>query len=143
VDLADQVSSVSTSGWDPLRGSAVRHTTQQLTHAGPGAGQSGKQWLTRALAARSEHIGHLIVASDAEARAVAEAAFDQRARRFVRVHGITEGNAKLRVGTHISVNGMSARWDNTYYVVHACHLFDLNKGYRTHFRGECAFLGAG
>jgi hypothetical protein len=38
---------------------------------------------------------------------------------------------------------MSKRWDNTYYLVQACHLFDLRQGYRTEFRGECAFLGEG
>jgi hypothetical protein len=32
-------------------------------------------------------------------------------------------------------------FDNTYYVVSACHLFDLRQGYRTDFRAECAFIG--
>lgn len=142
-DLANQLTSLTTSGWDPVQGSAVTHTVQQAAQPGPGAGKSGKQWLADTLGARTEHIGHLIVSTPAEAQAVAEAAFDQRARRFVRLEGITEGNAKLRVGTHVNVSGLSRRWDNTYYVVQACHLFDLNKGYRTHFHGECAFLGAG
>jgi phage protein D len=142
-DLADQVSSVTTSGWDPAQGSKVSHAATQATHVGPGTGKKGKDWLTETLGERSEHVGHLVVSTDAEARAVAEAAFDQRARRFVRIEGLTEGNAKLRVGTHVAISGMSARWDNTYYVVHACHLFDQRQGYRTEFRGECAFLGAG
>jgi phage protein D len=142
-DLADQVSSVTTSGWDPVQGSAVSHGVTQATHAGPGSGKKGKDWLTHALSDRSEHIGHLVVSTDTEAQAVAEAAFDQRARRFVRIEGISEGNPKLRVGTHITVNGLSGRWDNTYYLMHACHLFDLRQGYRTEFCAECAFLGEG
>ena len=142
-DLAHQVSSVTCSGWDPVQGSAVSHEATQATHAGPGAGKKGKDWLSETLGDRGEHIGHLVVSTDAEAQAVAEAAFDQRARRFVCIEGISEGNPQLRVGTHVTVNGMSGRWDNTYYLVHACHLFDLRQGYRTEFRAECAFLGEG
>lgn len=73
---------------------------------------------------------------------MAAAAFDQRARRFVRLDGVAEGNARLRVGTHVEVSGLSPRFDNTYYVVEARHRYDLQTGYRTEFVGECAWLGA-
>jgi len=67
----------------------------------------------------------------------------QRARRFVRLEGVAEGNAQLRVGTTVSVSGLSGRWDNSYYVVEARHLYDVHAGYRTEFVGECAWLGDG
>ena len=79
---------------------------------------------------------------DDEAQAVAEAAYDLRARRFVTVEGTAEGNAQLRVGTHVTLTALTPQFDNTYYVVRACHLFDVRQGYRTDFRAECAFLGA-
>lgn len=142
-DLADQVGAISVTGWNPATGSAVRSDAQRASAAGPGRGTSGADWLARALAARSEHLGHLAATSDAEARALAEAAFDQRARRFVRLDGVAEGNAALRVGSHVAVSGLSPRFDNTYYVVAACHRYDRRAGYRTEFVAECAFLGGG
>ena len=140
-DLSQQVTAVTTAGWDPVGGSAVSGEASSLTHGGPGSGTSGADWLGRALAGRSEHLGHLAVATDAEARAVAEAAFDQRARRFVRLDGVAEGNAQLRVGTTVAVTGLSARWDNSYYVVEARHRYDVRAGYRTEFVGECSYWG--
>ena len=94
-DLSQQISKITTAGWDPVGGSAVSGEASRLTHGGPGSGTAGADWLVRALEPRSEHLGHLAVATDAEARAVAEAAFDQRARRFVRLDGVAEGNAQL------------------------------------------------
>lgn len=140
-DLSQQTTRVTTAGWDPVAGSAVSGDASRLTHAGPGRGTSGAEWLNRALEARSEHLGHLAVATNAEAQAIAEAAFDQRGRRFVRLDGVAEGNAQLRVGSHVAVTGLSARWDNSYYVVEARHRYDLRAGYRTEFVGECAWLG--
>ena len=140
-DLAHQVSEVTAAGWDPVAGSVVNGEVSDAVNPGPGSGSSGKDWLNRALQARSEHLGHLAVSTRDEAQAVAEAAFDQRARRFVCIDAESEGNAQLRVGSHVAVSGLSARFDNTYYVVQACHRYDVDAGYRTEFRGECAWLG--
>lgn len=142
-DLSQQVTQVSTAGWNPVDGSPVNHTATQATHAGPGQGRSGAQWLQQALGPRSEHVGHLAVATQAEAQAVATAAFDQRARRFVRLEAVAEGNPAIRVGTTVAVSGLSAQFDNRYYVSQACHRFDQEQGYRTEFTGECAWLGEG
>jgi phage protein D len=140
-DLAQQVTKLTTGGWDPVGGSTVSGEATRLTHGGPGSGSSGSDWLARALDERAEHLGHLAVSTDAEAQAIAEAAFDRRARRFLRLEGVAEGNPQLRVGTHVAVSGMSPRFDNTYYVVEARHRFDVHAGYRTEFVGECAYLG--
>ena len=86
---------------------------------------------------------NLAVATDGEARALADASFDRRARRFVSVEGLAEGNPALRVGTHVSLRGLSPRFDNTYYVVRASHRYDQTRGYETEFEAECAYLGAG
>ncbi len=140
-DLADQVSSITTRGWHAGNGVSVKGEATAGTHLGPGSGRDGKAALEDALASRSEHLGHMAVATDEEAQAVAEAAFDLRARRFVRAEGTAEGNAQLRVGAHVTLTGISAQFDNTYYVARACHLYDLQQGYRTDFSAECAFLG--
>ncbi|HEX2828600.1 MAG TPA: hypothetical protein VHP37_19760 [Burkholderiales bacterium] len=140
-DLADQVTKVTAGGWNASDGRAVSGSASSLTHGGPGAGRTGASLLKDALAERSEHIGHLAVGTDDEARAVAEAAFDLRGRRFVRLEGVAEGNAQLRVGAHCRITGVQKRFENTYYVTRTCHRFDLAEGYRTEFGAECAYLG--
>jgi phage protein D len=142
-DLADQVTAVTVAGWNARDGAAVKGEVSSLTNAGPGRGKSGLDWAQEVFGSRSEHLSTPAVASSDEARAVAEAALDQRARRFVRAEGTAEGNAGLRVGSSVRIAGVSAQYDNTYYVVRACHLIDLQKGYRTDFNAECAYLGNG
>jgi Bacteriophage probable baseplate hub protein len=140
-DLADQVTSSTARGWNAADGAAVDGTATSGTHLGPGQGREGAAVLREALDERAEHVGHLAVATRDEAQAVAEAAYDLRARRFVTVEATAEGNAQLRVGAHVTLSELNAQFDNTYYVVRACHLFDVHQGYRTDFRAECAFLG--
>lgn len=139
-DLADQVTEITTSGWDADSGSRVACTATGGP-LGPGGGRTGAAVLQDKFAARGEHVGQPAVTTAAEAQALAEAAFAQRARRFVRLYGTAEGNARIRVGSHVRINGASRRFDNTYYVVSACHRFDLARGYETEFEAECAFLG--
>lgn len=139
-DLAHQVTETTTSGWDPTRGTRVRGSSSGA-NLSPGAGRLGSQLLPTALAERSEHVSSPAVVTDDEASALAEAAFDQRARRFVRLDGVADGNPSLRVGTHLRVSGFSRRWNNTYYVVFACHRYDTRRGYETDFVAECAYLG--
>ena len=141
VDLADQVTEVTTSGWDPAQGKRVAGSSQGV-NLGPGGGRSGAQLLRDALAARSEHVNHPTVITDGEASALADAAFDRRARRFVCAHGTAEGNPLVRVGSTLTLGGMSQRFNNTYYVVSACHRFDSTHGYQTDFEAECAYLGS-
>jgi phage protein D len=140
-DLADQVTRSTARGWNAADGAAVEGAATGGTHLGPGRGREGAALLRETLDERAEHVGHLAVATRDEAQAVAEAAYDLRARRFVTVEGTAEGNAQLRVGAHVTLSDLNAQYDNTYYVVRACHLFDVHQGYRTDFRAECAFLG--
>jgi phage protein D len=96
--------------------------------------------LAQALGSRSEHLGEAALTSD-EARERGDAAFDQRARRFVMAEGTADGNPLLRVGTHVRLAGLSPRFDNTYYVTSVCHRYDKQAGYTTDFEAECAYLG--
>lgn len=140
VDLAHQVTEVTAAGWNAITGRRVSGSGTGV-NLGPGSGRRGADVLRQAIGERSEHLGDLPAMTDDEARAIATTAFDQRARRFVRVEGTAEGNPALRVGTHVTLQGLGRRYDNTYYVVRACHRFDLARGYETDFEAECAFLG--
>ena len=140
-DLADQVTEVTVSGWDAATGKRVSATSRG-SQPGPGSGRSGPRLLRDTFGERSEHLGHLAVVDQDDAQALADAAIDRRARRFVRVEGTAEGNPALRVGSHVALKGISRRFDNTYYVTSAVHRFDTKRGYETDFEAEGAFLGA-
>lgn len=139
-DLAHQRTEVSVTGWDAARGERVSATSRGARLA-PGEGRTGATLLQEALGARAEHVGHLPVTTSDEAQAIADAVFDEAARRFVRVRGTAQGNPALRVGTRVRLEGVSARFDNVYYATSACHRFDMERGYETDFEAECAYLG--
>ena len=139
-DLAHQATSVSVGGWNARDGSVVSGHASAPAHPGPGTGRDGTSWAGEVFPTRNVHLAGPAVDSDDEARAVATAALDRRARRFVVAEGTAEGNARLRVGAEVALSGISDQFDNTYTVVHACHRFDMAQGYRTEFRAECAFL---
>ncbi|WP_437310844.1 phage late control D family protein [Sorangium sp. So ce388] len=139
-DLAHQATGVIVGGWDAVQGQRVEEIGTGA-NLGPGAGRRGDELLLQAIGQRDEHLHDVGATTDAEARAVADAAFDRRARRFVCVDATAIGNPALRVGTHVTLSGLSRRFDNTYYVVRAVHRFDRSAGYETDFEAECAFLG--
>lgn len=139
-DLADQVTQATVKGWDVSGGSTLEANGGDNA-LGPGDGQKAATILEDKFAARKHHSGHLASFNQSEADALAGAIRNDRARRFVRVLGVTEGNAALRVGSHVKLTGLGQWFSNTFYVVKARHLFDLEEGYRTEFEGECAWLG--
>jgi len=139
-DLADQITQATVEGWDVSGGSALDADGADNA-LGPGSGQKAAEILEEKFTARKHHSGHLPSFNQSEADALASAIRNDRARRFVRAVGVTDGNAALRVGSHIKLTGLGQWFSNTFYVVKARHLFDLKKGYRTEFEGECAWLG--
>lgn len=139
-DLAHQVSEVTITGWNALQGQRTNGSSRGDA-LGPGRGQTGATILRQTLGDRAHHISHLAAPTEAEATALAAAAFDDRARRFVTVQGTAEGNPNLRIGTYTKLSGLGDRFSNTYYIVRTCHRFDVQRGYETDFEAECAYLG--
>jgi uncharacterized protein len=139
-DFAHQVDKTAAAGWDAGAGSAISAVgTDNAT--GPGSGDKSAPLLTRTLGARSEHTGHLAFFDRAEAEAVANAARNRRARQFLRISGIADGDPLIRVGTQARVTGVGKWFSNTYQVTETRHRFDTRSGYRVEFIAECAFLG--
>ncbi|KQV92623.1 phage late control D family protein [Pelomonas sp. Root1237] len=138
-DLSSQVTEVMARGFDPAAGSDFTKTSTGA-QPGPGSGRTGASLLSDIGMERSENLGALPCRNDTEAQALADAAFDQRARQFVRLHGRTEGNAGLRVGSRVNLHGVGRRFDNCYAVVEARHRFDPTSGYVTEFVAQSAFI---
>ncbi|HEX3549449.1 MAG TPA: contractile injection system protein, VgrG/Pvc8 family [Candidatus Elarobacter sp.] len=141
-DLAEQVTAVTTTGWDYQQGSTIS-ATSATTSLGPGAGRSGSDWLQQAFTTRSDQLGAFAANDQTEAQALADAELAERARRFVVAHGVAEGNPNLRVGSLLTLGGLGPRFSNTYYTTATVHHYDQNGGYETRFTAECAYLGSG
>ena len=139
-DLAHQLTAMTVAGWDESQGQKVTGSSSG-SHAGPGSGRTGAQLLQDSIGERSEHLAHLAASTSDEAQAIADAAFDRLSRRFVTIDGTAEGNAQLRVGTTVTIKGVSDRFNNDYYVTRVVHRFDEKGGYVSDFEAESSYLG--
>lgn len=139
-DLAHQVTALKVTGFDPEQGQAVEGDGAGAA-LGPGGGRSGAELLSSAFGAREQRSAHRLALSAGEATALAEMEYAQRARRFVHVEGVCEGNPALRVGTELSLRGVGPRFTNRYAVTACTHRFDVRRGYETAFVAEGAYLG--
>lgn len=141
-DLAHQRTSVRVSGWDVSGKQALDVEAGASAIASElNSGRSGSAVLGQALAARNERITLAVPLTQPEARALAEARYRQRARRFLRGTGLADGNAQIRVGTTLDLRGLGKLFDGKYYVTLVRHTFDLRDGYRTAFEVERPGLG--
>jgi uncharacterized protein len=141
-DLAGQRSEVAASGWDVGAKQAVRATASaSVLGAELGSDDSGIAILQRALGERHETLAHAGAPSEAEARALAEAALRLAARRFVRGHGTAEPQAALRVGTALTLKGLGPLFNGRYVATAVRHRFDTTHGLRTEFEAERPGLG--
>ncbi|MCI0398253.1 MAG: hypothetical protein L0322_25435, partial [Chloroflexi bacterium] len=141
-DLAHQRTSVRVSGWD------VGNKSQIDVEAGEGAirgelngHRSGSAVLANALAERHERIVTAVPLSEAEARAMAEARYRERARRFLTGAGLTDGTPAIRVGAVVELSRLGEPFDGKYTVTLARHTFDRVHGYRTVFEVERPGIG--
>lgn len=140
-DLSQQVSEVTMSGWDVSQGAAVTVSCMTNTASGPGEGTAGSSLLSDTLGERSEHVANTMVINEREAQAFVNTCFAQRERKFVTAQCCAIGNPAIRIGSHVSLQGVGPRFENTYYVTHASHRYDQRNGYQTEFSAECAFFG--
>lgn len=139
-DLSQQATELRVTGFDPSQGQAVAGTGSGAP-LGPGQGRKGADRMRDVFGDREEQMSHRLALTQNEARALAEAQFAARARSFVRVEGVAEGNPSLRVGSHVRLVDVSPRFDNTYYVLATTHRFDVRRGFETEFTAESAFFG--
>jgi phage protein D len=140
-DLSHQVSQVTYAGFDVEAGQAIQTESNAAADLGPGQGRTGAQFVEQAFGERSEHLAQLCAQNDSEGQALVNAAYSDRARRFVSAEGVAMGNPNIRVGSHVTLTGLGPRFDNTYYVTRTHHSYNTTQGYQTRFRAECAYLG--
>ncbi len=141
-DLAHQRTTVKVSGWDVSSKAAIDESAgESAVSAELDGKRSGSSVLGQALAERNERVAASVPLSSDEARAMAEARYRERARRFVRGRGWAEGTPAVRVGGSLALKQVGDLFEGKYYVTLARHTFDLAKGYQTSFEVERPGVG--
>ncbi len=139
-DLAHQCTGVRVTGFDLHSGEAIDETASSMSTL-PGSGRSGPELLQQAVGARVEPLSHRAGWTAAEARALAQQALDDRARRFLRLRSTALANPGLRCGALIDLEGVGPRFSQRYVVSRVEHRFDAAVGFRTEFEAFGAYLG--
>ena len=133
-DLAHQCTAFVVSGWDSEAKERITgRADEQAVQGETDGGESGPAILQAAFGDRIEQMVHTVPFTEAEARPHAEAAFRQRARRFVEGRGVALGDARLRVGARVTLRGLGRLFNGAYTVVGVQHTFDIPTGFRTRF----------
>jgi phage protein D len=136
-DLAGQRSAVSVNGWDISGKSALTYEAQEQVISNELNGDtSGISILKSAFGERKEALAHTVPLSSREAQVEAESVLRMTARRFVTARGMAQGNAKLRVGSYVDLQGLGPLFTGKYYLTEVNQTFDGAAGYLTHFTGE-------
>jgi uncharacterized protein len=140
-DLAGQRTAVTVTGWDVAGGEGLEEQAGASAIAGESEGTAGPSLLQSAFGDRPERIVHMAPRSADEARALAETHFRRLARAFVRGQGVAEGDARIRVGSRITLRGLGSMFDGAYQVTETRHAFEPVYGFRTHFAVERPWIG--
>ena len=136
-DLAGQVTGFTVTGWDVSGKQAITHKAQGSSVSGElEGGQSGSTILQSALGNRVQQVVHHMPLTATEAQALAEAHFKRLARRFLMGNGATDADARIRVGTKLTLGGLGTMFDGKYYVSRTRHVFDSARGSRSLFTAE-------
>lgn len=141
-DISTQSSGFVVSGWDVSGKQAISYrATDSALSSELNGDVSGAKALSSAIGQHDQQIVHGLPFTTQEAQAVAESEFRHAARRFVTGIGTAEGDARIQVGTKLTLQALGTLFDGKYYVTRVRHLFDSVNGYRTQFTVERAGIG--
>ncbi|HEX2078386.1 MAG TPA: contractile injection system protein, VgrG/Pvc8 family [Longimicrobium sp.] len=133
-DLAHQRTKLTGAGWNVADKQSAKHEADEAAvRAELNGGSSGASTLQRAFGERPDTLAHGLPASDAQARALAEASFRHLARRFVVGRGVAQTSPELRVGAKVRLKGLGPIFEGEYTVTDVTIRFDNRLGLRTEF----------
>jgi phage protein D len=142
-DLANQRTTVKVSGWDVgAKESITEIAAEDAIRGELNGGISGSAVLSATFGERPEQIVHSVPLSSSEAMTVAEANYRALARRFVYGEALAEGDARIKVATHVDLSGLGPLFDGIYYVTRVCHTFDGKNGFLSRMSLERPGIGA-
>lgn len=121
-------SSVSVSGWDPLRVERC-------------SGQAGDPQIGRSVGfeispdndsgTTERLLPPRAIENDRQAQSLAQADLDRCTARALTIWGVTDGNAKLCPGTRVDVDGLGAGFDGIYVLSEVTHTLSRDQGFMT------------
>ncbi|MCW5317869.1 VgrG-related protein [Nostoc sp. KVJ3] len=138
VTSAEQVSSVEVRAWDYTKKKLISATVQkekQITQTGNELGSSTINAFSNLNSPKNSPKMIVVdkpVASQDQAKAMAQALCDELGGEFVYADAKGEGNPEIRPGRVINLNGMGDRYSGKYYVTETRHFFS-QRVYETDF----------
>ncbi|MFE3553430.1 VgrG-related protein [Streptomyces sp. NPDC059193] len=124
--LAHQVPKVEVRGWDREKKEPV--TSEQKPS---GAGAWGRQAKDSAAHYAPMVLTGLPRATRGEAAAVAESMAEEVGAGLMRLHAVTQGEAKLRLRSAVKLEGLGKQFEGQFTVTKVRHHFHPVQGYRT------------
>lgn len=144
-DTANQYTKVLGSGWDVQAKERLDYeATDSVLGSELAGATSAASIVSQAFGDRTDRIAQQMPLTSEEMQAIAEASFRAQARRFVVGTGKAQGDARIRVGRAISLEGLGPLFTGTYYVTEVQHCFKsgLGGGYTTEFVVERPGIGS-
>jgi phage protein D/phage baseplate assembly protein gpV len=128
-----QADKVKVRGWDPKQKTVITAEESPNSRLNQGGmTQTGAAAANSAFGAAEAVVVDLPVFSTDEAKAIATGLSYDVARDFVSAEGVAIGNPHIKAGRTVSVTGLGTRFNGSYYVTSATHIYGPN-GYETHF----------
>jgi phage protein D len=126
-----QLDRVLVRGWDPTRGAVIEATASRPdSDSKPGVGRNE---VVSGLGGGDLTVSDRPIASQREADGLARSVAAHLANVAVEAEGTCQGDAALRAGSRIDVQGVGPRFGGTYTISATSHVFRGTHGYRTHF----------
>jgi len=143
-DTANQYSEVVVSGWDvQAKDRSEYRATDSVLGNELNGGISAARIVREAFGERVDRLARQMPLTSEETQAIAEASFRTQARRFVVGTGKARGDARIRVGRAIDLQGLGTLFSGTYYLSETYHTFHRQPGggYSTEFVVERPAIG--
>ena len=141
-DLAHQRTAVVVHGWSVADKDGIHERADDGALGSESNGNpTGASVLDELGWEAVEHLHLEAPATVEEARGLAEAAFRERARRFVAGRGVTTGSPALRVGGEVELLDLGPWFSGVYRLTSVTHCWDLRSGLRTRFVARRPNLG--
>jgi uncharacterized protein involved in type VI secretion and phage assembly len=133
MSASPQVTQVEVRGWDPRQKRAIVGTASTPVAVTPkdSGNRSGALIASSAFGAGKYVVTDQIVTSVQDANQRAQSILDEIAGGFVQLELDCAGDEKLRPGAQVRLQGVSTRFDGTYYISSARHTVTPDRGYET------------
>lgn len=134
LSLLNQVPQVEVRGWNWRKKEEIVSKSAANRIASMGGSKVGVNVSQERFGPASHQIVDQPVQSKAEADAIAQGQFEERALHYITGEGTCVGNPKIRAGSVIEMKGVGERFSGRYYVVAVTHIFSISEAeFRTEF----------